>query len=480
MVPAAVSRVRALLAARLGADPRSLAAFRIGLALAVLADLAVRAGDLRAHYTDAGVLSRADALVLYDFLHAWPLCVHLAGGSVWSQVLLFSLAAMAASAMLVGWRTRLATGIAWLLTASVQLRDPYVGAGYDALLRMLLLWGFFLPLGTRWAMDADDPAPAGPPIVSVASVALLAQMVIVYESAGWTKWQVPAWHDGSALGWILADDFRVTALGLRLGGWPEVVRALGRAVPWVELVAPVVLVVSGGWLRATAAAALCALNLAFGLCLEVGLFPWVASAGLIGLLPARVWRGMPGDAAARAGGRSPVRALSEVVAAVVLAWVVWWSVGVARSPVFRAPAEVEWLGAALFLQQDWRMFSEPPSRTGWVVIPGRLADGTDVDLFSAGGPPPRAKAPVAWEKPSVPSRTFRNDRWRALVARGVYGTRDDRRLLNWGRYLCREWNAAHAGPDQLQAFEIVFLQRRIDDGTTSYAREVVWTHRCFG
>jgi hypothetical protein len=62
----------------------------------------------------------------------------------------------------------------------------------------------------------------------------------------------------------------------------------------------------------------------------------------------------------------------------------------------------------------------------------------------------------------------------------VYGARDDRRLLNWGRYLCREWNAAHAGSEQLQGFDVVFLQRRIDDASSRYEREVVWTHRCFG
>jgi len=80
----------------------------------------------------------------------------------------------------------------------------------------------------------------------------------------------------------------------------------------------------------------------------------------------------------------------------------------------------------------------------------------------------------------VPSRRFRNDRWRVLVARAVYGTRDDRRLLNWGRYLCREWNAAHAGAEQLQGFEIVFMQRHLDDPAAGYAPESIWTHRCFG
>jgi hypothetical protein len=42
-----------------GADLRSLAAFRIVLALLVLADLASRATDLYAHYADKGILLRS-------------------------------------------------------------------------------------------------------------------------------------------------------------------------------------------------------------------------------------------------------------------------------------------------------------------------------------------------------------------------------------------------------------------------------------
>ncbi len=45
-----------------GADLRSLAAFRIVLAVLVLADLANRATDLSAHYADKGVLPRPTLL----------------------------------------------------------------------------------------------------------------------------------------------------------------------------------------------------------------------------------------------------------------------------------------------------------------------------------------------------------------------------------------------------------------------------------
>jgi hypothetical protein len=42
-----------------GADLRSLAAFRIGVALLILYDLSQRSRDLVAHYTDLGLIPRA-------------------------------------------------------------------------------------------------------------------------------------------------------------------------------------------------------------------------------------------------------------------------------------------------------------------------------------------------------------------------------------------------------------------------------------
>jgi hypothetical protein len=497
----AVRRARDLAHRVLGVDLRALAVLRIGLGLAVLADLAVRASDLHAFYTDAGVLSRSDALGLFGWLHAWPLCVHMVGGSFWSQVLLFLLAATAAAALVVGWRTRLATAVTWLLTMSVQLRNPFVGAGYDQLLRMLLFWGCFLPLGARMSVDSIRQPARTDAWLSVGTVALLVQVIIVYASAGISKWLQPAWHDGSALLSILDDDFRVTASGLLLARAPDLARSFARVVPLLELGGAALLLVPSAVVRTATVVMLCAMNVLFGLCLDIGLFPWVASVALFGLLPSWVWERPVVDAwvvqpidraAAWLARRLPahvprpwrrVGAL-EAVCAVFLAYVVVWCVGVARDSGYRARPEIEWLGSTFFLQQDWRMFSVPPTRSGWVVIPGRLTDGREVDLLRAGGPVPRADGgsvvPATWDKPAVPSRLYRNDRWRLFLSRAVYGPGTEEWLRHYGRYLCREWNAAPVGVPQLESFQIVFMVAPVPGpaGARVYQREIAWTHRC--
>ena len=133
-----------------GADLRSLAALRIVLALIVLLDLFGRAQNLRAHYSDDGVLSRR---LLIEELNEWRWSVNLANGTLAFQTLAFAVAAVAAVGMLLGYRTRLMTIIVWVMVVSIQVRNPMVLSGADTLLRLLLFWSMFLPLGAWWSID---------------------------------------------------------------------------------------------------------------------------------------------------------------------------------------------------------------------------------------------------------------------------------------------------------------------------------------
>src|SRR5262249_41763819 len=156
----------------------------------------------------------------------------------------------------------------------------------------------------------------------------------------------------------------------------------------LELVVPLLLFVPWGPLRTAAVGVLVGMNVAFGLCLELGLFPWVTSVALLVFVPGWLWerRFLRRWAPAERVEGAPGGCAAAAACAAFLVYLAGWSVGVARDPASRAPAAVEWLGNAVFIQQDWRMFSEPPSRTGWIVVPGHLADGGELDLFHAGGP----------------------------------------------------------------------------------------------
>ncbi len=136
---APAGRLRAKLEELFSVDLRSLALLRIGLGVSVLADVTTRAFDLVGLYTDSGVMPR-DLLLLtegrgvYFSAHFW------ASAHPLFQSALFAITAVCALALLVGWRTRLATLACWYLVASVQIRQPLSYMGGDSTLRLLLFW----------------------------------------------------------------------------------------------------------------------------------------------------------------------------------------------------------------------------------------------------------------------------------------------------------------------------------------------------
>jgi hypothetical protein len=162
-------------------DVRALAAFRVALALCVLADLAARAVDLAAHYTDGGVLPRA-ALAALPSHDLW-LSVHTLAGGAGFQALLFAAEALAAVCLLAGYRTRVATVVVWALHLSLLARNPLLRTGADQVVRMCLFWAMFLPLGTRWSLDrlaAPADAPDPPRLRTPATVALALQIAFIF------------------------------------------------------------------------------------------------------------------------------------------------------------------------------------------------------------------------------------------------------------------------------------------------------------
>ena len=137
--------------AHYGLDLRSIAVLRIGLSYLLLSDLITRSVDLRAHYTDLGILTRER---LVDWGQKSSYSLHAFGGDRLSQAALFLVAGAFASMLLVGYRTRLAAFVSWLLLCSLQGRNYIILQGGDDILRVMLFWSMFVPIGARFSVDA--------------------------------------------------------------------------------------------------------------------------------------------------------------------------------------------------------------------------------------------------------------------------------------------------------------------------------------
>ena len=138
------------LAKILGADLRSLGVLRIAVGALILIDLIHRSTDMVAHYTDIGAFPRSAAIE--NAYSRWTFSLHMMNGTWQVQAVLFVVAAAFAVALMVGYRTRLATIVSWFLLLSLQNRNWLILPG-DNLMRALLFWAIFLPWGARFSVD---------------------------------------------------------------------------------------------------------------------------------------------------------------------------------------------------------------------------------------------------------------------------------------------------------------------------------------
>lgn len=285
------SRAASKIAQIFGIDLRTLALFRICLALIILLDLALRARDLTAHYSDYGVLPRA--ALLGDIGYRFP-SLHLISGSPKFEALLFIFQALVALALLVGYRTRIATILSWLLALSLQARNPALMQGGDMLLYLLLFWGIFLPLDARFSVDAalnEDAQKAPNAFFSMATMGLLVQAMCVYTFGALLKTS-PAWiPDGTAVYYALHLDYIITPFGVWLGQFGTLLQFLTYFVWSLELLAPIIMFspIAHYRTRLIGMALLLCLHIGFLLTIYIGIFGLCSITSILAFTPGRLW-----------------------------------------------------------------------------------------------------------------------------------------------------------------------------------------------
>jgi len=464
------SKLRSLLSI----DPRSLALLRVGLGVIVLLDVLQRTGDVRGLYADTGVLPIAAS---WNHLHytAGHWSLHWLHGSWQWQGLLLLGEGVAALAMLVGYRSRLATVATWVLVASLNIRNPMVTTHGDALLQLCLFWSVFLPLGARFSLDAlrrgEKPAASGP-VFSAATVAIMLQLCLMYWVTAAQKTH-PMWTETHwALYYALNADFYTTPFAKWLLGFPEFTRWLTFSTLWLEWLGPLLLFVPlyTDRIRLAVIAAFVGLHLGIALCLTIGFFSWICIVCWTVFLPGSFWDGLEklvkrnvrGDSAitprnleiVSAGATTGLYAgkLANVVAALLLLYVIVWNLG----ELF--PRSLSWfhdrtrpLANALRLEQNWNMFAPYPELDdGWFLAVATLEDGSQIDLLAAG-------RPVTWDKPQLISAAFKNHRW-MTYASFLRKKEIDKRLRHYYvEYLKRNWRAQHPGGPAIRKAELYFF-----------------------
>lgn len=466
-------------------DLRALAIMRIWLAGIILTDLAIRASDMEAHYSNRGVLPLH---VLHEYVwlpHFFSL--HVLSGLWQFQAILFFIAGVSAICLMLGYKTRLSTVFSWVLLVSLQNRNLLIGQGGDDLLRMLLFWGMFLPLGKFYSYDATKATNTAIPdketkYFSAATVAYILQIFLLYFCTALLK-NSPEWNvEGTALYYALSLDQILMPVGKLIYPYPELLRFLTLTTFYTELLLPFLLLIPfyNTFFRIVVVSVLLLFHIGISLTLFVGLFYLINVASIAGLLPPKAmdwieskflssFRGFstrsfqqitqryksPFSFKIQYQEHRPIlkRRLQSIVknsfVTVMLVYCIWWNFSGLVSSVPALPQNAKWLGYLLRTDQHWGMFAPVVFKDdGWYILEGYTAQGKIIDLNQQG-------KEANYTKPASVVSLFKNDRWRKYSENYLFVNNTFMRPY-YCNYLMRRWNEANP-EDPIQKLEVIYM-----------------------
>ena len=171
------------------------------------------------------------------FIQAGAQATTLAYAIVWMGII-------AAFMLMIGWQSRMAATITWLVWVSLWNRNPLLLDGDDAILKLMCFYLMLSSCGNCWSVDAC--LHIKPQQVSVWPLRLIQfQIALIYFVSGWVKFHNPEWLDGTIMQYVL-----IHPQYSRWDGWSfidnpllsGVLVALAGFIRWWELLFPFLLI----------------------------------------------------------------------------------------------------------------------------------------------------------------------------------------------------------------------------------------------
>lgn len=299
-------------------DARSLGLFRILLSLVLIGLWTFRWRWLSVMYTDSGVLPRSS---LFELVSGAPYFRYTPLAWFGSElgIRCFFLAALASYVLLlVGYRTRLASVLAFLFFVCISHRNPYILIGADFVLGSMLFWTMLLPVGLRFSVDAvrkalrgnvslldrangsskdwdrrTIPAPVAPR--SLAALFVIVHFAAIYFFTGVWKTGVTWWGEGTALYYVLHMEQSLYSAGALLAEAPLwLLKMLAYGTLIMEYTVPLAFLLPWGqpWLRRIMLLALAGFHIGIAVTIDAGVFSYAMLAVFPLLLLPADWEAM--------------------------------------------------------------------------------------------------------------------------------------------------------------------------------------------
>ena len=156
----------------------------------------------------------------------------------------FALYAACLVCMMLGWRTRLTAGGAWLMHLLICNTSIIFGYGVETFLHIGLFYCFVMPSAERWSLDVRAGRTGHARVSANARIAqrvVQIHLCIVYVNSGLAKALGAEWWNGEAI-WraLMQPDFRQFDFSW-LASFPAVTLLLGWSVLLIECGYPVMM-----------------------------------------------------------------------------------------------------------------------------------------------------------------------------------------------------------------------------------------------
>lgn len=452
-------------------DARSLAVYRIGLGLLLVVDCLQRTPDLEMMLGANGIFPLETIMRYHGTVTMWSLAfAH--DSTAWSGTVL-ALEGIAGVALAVGWHTQLATVAGWVAVVSIVRRGSPAENSGDVWLACQMFWAMFLPLGAWWSLDSlrrPRLAPGTEPptaVSSVATVAIVLQIVAVYLGAGLSKCNAD-WLSGNAMTVALSVHDHGTTLGMMLPRDAWWIRPMQWLVIAGEVALPLLLVMKPTpRVRIGLVAVFTLFHIGTAITMTIGLFPAVGIVAWLPLLPREVWSSSVATRDDRVLTLGAPATWIGGIAGTTAAMAFLLSLSPWHSD--RLPLPLAIMINLTSLQQRWAMFGGVPPREQWVYGRAVLADGSEVDILRNG-------RPVERDHPTGGFTTLANHRWHTFF---WHLARPDAKVFAEpaARALAMEWNARHGPDQQIVSLEIRYGYKVSSDVAISDSLFAAWPPR---
>ena len=459
-------------------DVRSLALLRMLLALILLWDLFFhRWGNVDTFYGEGGFLSIA-------------LGRELLGEGFWSLywlndsrtyvVSLLAINTISAIFLFVGFRTRLSTFICLVMAWSLQVANPLVLSGGHILLRMMLFWSVFLPLGAVWSLDERTSRFERPLRyfeLSPATVGIMLQLTLMYFFSGLAKWN-SFWLEGVAVEYALNLEMYVKPLGRTLTQYPELLKGMTFVVLVGELVLPVLMFAPrlSQFFRGVAMAVFWSMHLGIWLTMSIGVFSAVAMAAWAVFIPAEFWDWLLGPLPEYEDvfpTQNPVaKGVGHAICCLMIPIMILLNTVNFSNQTSPFKQRLNQFASATMMIQQFKMWGRPPVLSPRFEYSATLRDGTQVNLFHRNQMPKSIYAQL------------RTNEWRRvhseLLADGSEQPIHRKLRMALLVWLVKNWNENVVSEDKLVSrAEFVCFQQpiRLDGVPQDESRTILATYR---